>query len=708
MTKRVAIYARYSSGLQKQTSIDDQVAMAERFAAERGWVVTHRFTDYEKSGRNTRREGLQALCAAVNARRVDAIVIEAVDRLTRKIADALNHYELFQFQQAELYSVAEGQQDFFKVLINALGAQLYAQMIGEHTRRGMVQGLTRKRLHTSAYGYRKRDGDEGLNREINPEEADIVRRIFREFADGHSTQAIVKRLNGDGIPAPRGGTWDISTIRGNPARFEGMLRNRLYIGVASVAKTSRRYHPETGSKEVYETPSAAAEIEIPALRIVDQDLWDRVETQLATQAAKTKSKGNPVGARRSKHLLSGLLVCGCCGATYVKVGRTHFGCREARKGACSNKTTIHRDRIEARVFAKLRGTFLTPELAASFDAALKAEYTALANDQGVDTVTRLERRLKKARTSRQRIFDAIEQGAPYSAYKARAEDLEREIADLEAELAQHQETRAVLPQLPSDSAALFARAVQELETLLADPELVHQANEHLRELIRRVELRPDPDAPDALAAEILTDLGALLSAGGATPSIGNIFSSTRQLSIRQGALPPPPPESPRIFGPRRSAAAPLMSENLENRFRRAADAGRSLGQHQGALDQLRVGGERREDFVFAGLLGEVGILPADQGGGGLAELHQRVLQFDHGRRLFLVVAHRRRDPARFEKFQRLARFRAARIVPDRYSHLSLPVPIASETLAKPSRSRRASRPRAISAASERPENTIAV
>ncbi|MDX1781240.1 MAG: recombinase family protein, partial [Thalassovita sp.] len=78
----------------------------------------------------------------------------------------------------------------------------------------------------------------GLNRDIDPEQAEIVRRIFREFAAGKSTNAISTGLNLDHIPAPNGGSWESSSLRGNPARQEGILRNRLYVGIASVCRNT--------------------------------------------------------------------------------------------------------------------------------------------------------------------------------------------------------------------------------------------------------------------------------------------------------------------------------------------------------------------------------------------------------------------------------------------------------------------------------------
>ncbi len=178
MTVRVAVYARYSSDLQKATSIEDQIAMAERFCARQGWTIVEVFEDREQSGKDMRRPGFQSMKAAAAAQVFDVVVVEAIDRLTRKVKDALSTYDLFTFQGIKLHSIQEGEQDFMRVLFAGFGAQLFSQKISDHTRRGMQGAVTRQRLHTRAYGYRKREAETGTNREIVPDQARVVRRIY--------------------------------------------------------------------------------------------------------------------------------------------------------------------------------------------------------------------------------------------------------------------------------------------------------------------------------------------------------------------------------------------------------------------------------------------------------------------------------------------------------------------------------------------------
>ncbi|WP_244301619.1 recombinase family protein [Stappia sp. P2PMeth1] len=87
------------------------------------------------------------------------------------------------------------------------------------------------------YGYRvvkKLDGNgEPIrgDREIVPEEAEIIRRIFREFASGKSPKAIAVDLNKEGIPGPLGRAWGDTSIRGHRTRGTGIVNNELYAGV---------------------------------------------------------------------------------------------------------------------------------------------------------------------------------------------------------------------------------------------------------------------------------------------------------------------------------------------------------------------------------------------------------------------------------------------------------------------------------------------
>ncbi|SFQ44446.1 Site-specific DNA recombinase [Roseivivax halotolerans] len=508
MTTRVAVYVRYSSGLQKPTSIEDQIAMAEIVCKQNGWTIVETFIDMEKTGRNTNRAGYQAMKAAAQSRRFDMVVTESMSRLNRNVRDSIDIYTVLSFQDVSLYTIEEKHQDFLRVLFLGYGSQTQSEKIGEATLRGMKGALKRKRLHGKAFGYRKRKAEHGCNREIVEEQAAVVRRIFKAFASGQSATAIAESLNADRIPAPKGGSWEGSTIRGNPARGEGILRNRLYIGIPGMGRTKHTYNPETFQKRIKPTPDQMVEEDIPELRIIDQPLWDAVQAELARRAAASPKAAR--AARRKTYLLSGLLTCGCCGGSYITVNKTSYGCREARRKGCSNKVLISRKRIETRVFAALDQAFRSPELIAQFEAAMESERKALA-DGSLDTErARLGAALKKAEQGKTNILNAIAEGAPYATFKEKAEALEVEIAQLTQRVSDIDTQIENSSQVMESGAAVYERVLSQLTQLLSDRDFVEEAHGYLAVLIRKIVLMPDETAEHGLRATMELSSEALL------------------------------------------------------------------------------------------------------------------------------------------------------------------------------------------------------
>ncbi|MGR3433986.1 MAG: recombinase family protein [Shimia sp.] len=508
---RAAVYARFSSDRQEMSSIDDQIAMTSACCEAQGWTVARTFADVAKSGRSLRRDGVQALLRAIEAGQVDVVVVEAVDRLTRRIADGLNTLDLFRHRSTRLISVTDGEQDFPTMPITAMGAQLAAQNIGVHAQRPLREGIERGRLVSKAYGYRAPDCETGLNRATHPEAAAVVRRIFEAFADGHAPDAIASDLNAEGIPSPTGGTWHGSTIRGNAGRGEGILRNRLYRGTATIGRTEKSYHPETGSKRVRPTPDRAVEVDIPELRIVPEPPWHAVQAELDRRAAQVHGKRNAVAARRTRSLLSGLLTCGCCRGSYMIRSRSSYGCHEAAKGACDGKRMISRRQLEARVLDRVRVAMRSGDVRAAFDAAPAAERAKLdAADIDGEMATAPTRRTE-AKAKLDASLAAIEDGAPSAAFESRAETLAAEIAQADARIATLADRRAARDAAVPDADTVFDRALADMDRLLGDPDLVDRAHDHLATLIERITVHPVDDAPHGVRLEPRLSHGSILA-----------------------------------------------------------------------------------------------------------------------------------------------------------------------------------------------------
>ena len=326
---RAVIYARYSSENQREASIEDQVEVCRRYAERQGWTVADTYEDRAVSGASMlARPGFQRMLADAEARKFDIIVCEAIDRLGRRLADVADVYDRLSFRGIQIHATAIGHVTQMHLGIMGTMAQMTLADLGAKTKRGQLGRARAGRIPGGlAYGYEVVPSAPGTQdrgeRRIKPDEAEVVRRIFKSYAAGKSPRHIAHELNAAGIPGPGGRDWGDSTLRGQPERGTGILNNTLYIGRLCWNRVSYVKDPSTGKRVArVNALDQREETEVPELRIIDQALWDacqarRQEMRFAIGQAEDGQKLNV--AHRRRFLLSGLLRCGCCGAGYTIV-----------------------------------------------------------------------------------------------------------------------------------------------------------------------------------------------------------------------------------------------------------------------------------------------------------------------------------------------------------------------------------------------------
>src|ERR1700722_19157275 len=106
---RAVIYARYSSDLQRDASIEDQVRLCRGQIEHEGWQYLHAYTDRATSGASTLRRGYQALLEDARRGGFDIVVAEALDRLSRDQEDVAGLLKRLRFAGVRLFTVAEGE-----------------------------------------------------------------------------------------------------------------------------------------------------------------------------------------------------------------------------------------------------------------------------------------------------------------------------------------------------------------------------------------------------------------------------------------------------------------------------------------------------------------------------------------------------------------------------------------------------------------------
>lgn len=519
---RALIYARYSTTLQSEASIEDQVRVCSERAASEGLSVAGVHTDYAISGAVRDRPGLNALLEQV--RSGDVIIAESVDRLSRDQEDIAAIAKRVTYAGARIVTVSEGPVGKLHVALNGLMADLYRDNLADKTRRGQTgRVLAGFAPGGRAYGYRRVNrfderGDpiHGL-REIDEDEAAVISRIFAEFVDERSPREIAKRLNAEGIPGPSGGKWSAASINGDRVRGNGILQNDLYRGVLVFNRTRRFYDPDTRKKRIRVRPSEEWTVRpAPELRIVSDDLWASVSARRA-RFDGTRAELQ----RRPKRLLSGLAQCGCCSGNYIVIGPEKWGCGNHRhRGDCDNNRTIQTHMLERRVLAGLQEQLLDPDVVREVVLEYHRASTRRSAEQ-VKERQKAERRRDQAQARVERLLRAVtDGGSEFAEIRAALEAARSDLAAAETVLADVG-VGGVIAMHPN-IAEEYRRSVADLRQLLdGTGEESRGAAQALRSLIDRVVISPAAKGPGtAIALEgRLSALLSLAAGSAATDSV---------------------------------------------------------------------------------------------------------------------------------------------------------------------------------------------
>ncbi|WP_429067742.1 recombinase family protein [Bosea sp. OAE752] len=525
---RAAIYARFSTDLQSDRSVEDQVALCRPHADRLGFTVTGVFADRAASGASIHgRPDYQRLIGLALAGQFDVILTEDLDRLSRNLADIARLYETAQFAGVKLVTVADGEITEMHIGLKGTMSALFLKGLAQKVRRGL-SGVVRdgRSAGGRAYGYRPVAGQPG-KLEIVEAEAVIIRRIFAEYLAGDSARTIAGRLNTEGVPPPRGTFWAAITITGNRKRGHGLLLNPIYAGKRVWNRVRMVKDPATG-KRISRVNAEAdwQEQDAPELAIVDRETYD------AAQERRGERKEQPQRDRMTpKHLLSGLLRCGACGAGMQvkdrRADRTRIRCThyvEAR--TCSNGRAYYLEDIEAAVVGGLKEQLGQREAIGLYVKTYNDERLRLAADV-VNQRAQAEKRLAAAERSYDRAYRGYIDGI------IEQEESARELPRLRAEKKRLQDELAALDEPPKlvtlHPAAVnhYLAAIEILaETVKAGDAFGAESKTALRDLIATVTVHP---AEAGTAPEVSIE-------GHLTRLVGGDHFPTRRMGGIRGEL----------------------------------------------------------------------------------------------------------------------------------------------------------------------------
>jgi site-specific DNA recombinase len=230
---RAALYARTSSPNQRfNYSIDEQIACGQKYAQQRGWIVTHIFFDESERAETIDRPKFQLMLQKAKSGCFDAIIFWRIDRFCRSLVDLVNMEKTLRKYKVGLCSVTEyidTSTSVGRFNFRSIGsvAELEAELIGERARMGL-HALAKLHKWPNPHpplGFTRLD--DGLLK-IEKKEAKIVRKIFALYLRERSMDHVAFLLNNKGLRTKKGKKWSAVAV-------SDVLRDEIYVGIYNVA-----------------------------------------------------------------------------------------------------------------------------------------------------------------------------------------------------------------------------------------------------------------------------------------------------------------------------------------------------------------------------------------------------------------------------------------------------------------------------------------
>ena len=357
VTPRAVLYARFSSDNQREESIEAQLRAMHEYCSRNSIVIIHEYCDRAKSATTDDRPEFLKMIAASREGNFDFAIVHKLDRFSRNRYDSAYYKRELKKNGVQLLSVLEQMDDSPESIILESVLEGMSEYYSKNLAREVMKGMRESAMDCRyiggwiPYGFRV---DPQTHRYIiNDYEAEAVRMIFRDVADGCGYNVVLNKLNSMGYRTRLGNTFSKETL------YE-MLRNEKYNGVYVFSRAASK--DELGRRNNHLDKPIEDQIRIPGgmPKIVDDETFARVQAILTSR----KRHGRRDGKR--KYLLTGMVFCGLCGHRYCgdsmqtggeknrSVIGTYFCNNRKNHGAhaCSN-SNIHQEPLEELVLRKI-------------------------------------------------------------------------------------------------------------------------------------------------------------------------------------------------------------------------------------------------------------------------------------------------------------------------------------------------------------------
>ena len=346
------------------SSLLNQREICQTFAEQHGYIIVGQSFDDNVSGMKFNRRGLDELMAAVDADKIDVVIVKDLSRLGRHRSQTALFIDYLREHQVRVISATEGvdtfrDEDDLIIGVRGLMNDFYAKDIGKKIRAGYRQKQREGIVLTPPFGYWK---DKNRNEiVVNSEAAVTVQIIYSLYLQGCGQKEIARRLNAAGRKTPaqlraeRCGRGVRHTHKTRDGQFlwtytsvKNILVEEAYTGVLN---NHRREYNNGKTKHIDKAGWYRHEGFFPV--IIEKQEWEQVQALLKRQA-------RPANGNQAKHRYAGLLTCWECENTFIPMircwngkSRVEYVCRGYHrngKSYCSSHR-IHEEVLDAAVQA---------------------------------------------------------------------------------------------------------------------------------------------------------------------------------------------------------------------------------------------------------------------------------------------------------------------------------------------------------------------
>lgn len=405
---RAVIYARFSSDMQREESIDAQVRACMSYCQGKGYLVVDQYVDEAKSGRDvTKRDAYNQMLADAMEDKFDIIVFHKVDRNSRdelnyfKFKDKLERLGIRYEYAAQPIDALSPEGQMMETMMVGMAAY-YSRNLAKETKKGLNENAYKAQFNGgyAPLGYKIID----KHYVIDEQEAEAIRMIFNLYVAGHGYKDICIFLAKNGFSTRNGQSFGKNSIY-------DIIGNERYCGTYTLNKSPRK----KGGRNMHSKsrPDDFIRIEDAIPAIISKDIF------LQAMSRRRQNKQRPAEHNaKVKYLLAGKIICGHCGSamgghtcTPRDKSYSYYSCLDKERiptKKCLQKQ-IRKEDAEEAVITKIKNEILTSETFSVIADKMRQKFANTKNS--IDKkIPDKQNQLTKAQKTRANLYKLVEKG----------------------------------------------------------------------------------------------------------------------------------------------------------------------------------------------------------------------------------------------------------------------------------------------------------